>query len=32
VAEKVVRQAPYPVCTVKTFGSSLVDDELDVEA
>lgn len=28
VAEKVIRQAPCPVCTVKTFGSSFVDDEV----
>ena len=27
VAEKVLRQAPCPVCTVKSFGRSLVDEE-----
>lgn len=27
VAEKVIRQAPCPVCTVKSFGTSLVDDD-----
>lgn len=32
VAEKVIRQAPCPVCTVKTFGASFVDDELDTDA
>lgn len=28
VAEKIIRQAPCPVYTVKSFGRSLVDDEL----
>ncbi|MFB6271757.1 MAG: universal stress protein [Salinibacter sp.] len=32
VAEKVIRQAPCPVCTVKSFGRSLVDDEHDTDA
>lgn len=31
VAEKVIRQAPCPVYTVKSFGRSLVDDELEAE-
>lgn len=31
VAEKVIRQAPCPVYTVKSFGQSLVDDELEAE-
>lgn len=29
VAEKVIRQAPCPVYTVKSFGQSLVDNELE---
>lgn len=27
VAEKVIRRAPCPVCTVKAFGTSLVEDD-----
>lgn len=32
VAEKVIRQAPCPVCTIKSFGRSLVADEDESEA
>ncbi len=31
VAEKVVRRAPCPVCTVKSFGHSLVEDGHEAE-
>ncbi|PSQ61422.1 MAG: universal stress protein, partial [Bacteroidetes bacterium QH_10_64_19] len=31
VAEKIIRQAPCPVYTVKSFGPSLVDDKLEAE-
>lgn len=32
VAEKVLRQAPCPVCLIKSFGRSLVDDEESPDA